>query len=86
MTTERQKEPQLKDKTLRWMMRMVGVSLAGASMFFITRDLPASRPADLILGLGTVLGTVTLASSWLPARKRKQKAEDPSDDDATLFI
>ncbi len=80
-SSETFEKPRLKNRSLRWMMRVVGFSLASASVAVLTRDLSTRKGLELLCGAGSVIGAVTMASSWVPGRKNW-----PESDDENLFV
>jgi|GEM_PF-3952576 len=74
-------KPQLKDKSVRWMMRVVGFSLAGASVVLLSRDLTSRKSLEWLCGAGSLIGAATFASSWAPGRKKS-----PDQEEVNLFV
>ncbi len=52
------------DLSLRWTMRAVGLLLAAACAYLLTRDMVRTGEAITFLSIGIGLGFVTFVSSW----------------------
>jgi hypothetical protein len=58
------------DPALVWMMRVIGLLLATASVYFLGRDLRLGTADDWFLTASALLGLVTFGSTLLPARRK----------------
>lgn len=58
------------DRALCWSMRLIGLFLIVGSVFFLLKDLGLSQIDNVFFSGTTFLGLITLAGSWISARKR----------------
>lgn len=66
------------DQSLRILMRVIGLLLAGASTFFLTQDLgQVAASTTVFFVVGALLGTITILTSWLPPQEAPQLQEAP---------
>lgn len=63
-------QPAPPDSTFQWMLRLVGLVLAGGSAVLLVKNIGFGMTDDVLLGCCLVLGAVTFAAGWLPERER----------------